>query len=140
MSYLSQLDTTRQPRPVTGIRGATGLSRSALAAVIREIGLFGRDSGLDAADQVVVQKALGPLPGLPAPSDIRPRRQGRRSEVIQTLVRDAMLGAGRAGKGTRGAALQIGLTAPQITEIESVVGNAMDVFGLEASAEVEIAA
>lgn len=126
--------------PTSGIRSATGLPRAALADYYRRNGLFGRDSALDSAQQIIVQSRLGPLPGVPqvpAPewSAAFPRRLELRllAEHVDALI---------AGRTTRDDAARLqawGFKPAALSEVERTVHNVQDIFGpraLPAKADV----
>ena len=48
----------------SSVLSATGLSRSALATLFRQDGLFGHESDLSPVEQAIVQSRLGPIAGL----------------------------------------------------------------------------
>lgn len=116
------------PLPKTGIRSATGLSRSAIAEYWRRAGLFGRESDLKGIEQFVVQSRLGPLSGLPVPA---PDVAVDRSEPTLGLLADhvdAMV-AGRDTRESAGLLRSWGFTDAALSEIERTVDNVQDIFG-----------
>lgn len=126
--------------PTPGIRSATGLSRAAVANYYRDNGLFGRDSDLSSAEQIVVQRGLGPLPGVPpvpTPGWSVPRLNAPRLLVLADHV-DALV----AGRETRDSAAMLefwGVSPRALSEIERTVRNVQDIFGprsLPAKADV----
>lgn len=134
MSYLNDLPVLdRRPAPRSNIRGATGLSRRALAGVIAEVGLFGRDSALGQTDQAIVQSMIGPIPGVASVEQSVQQHSGQRCQVLAELTQDAIIGGGVASQATRVAARNIGLATSQINEIERVIAKVSAVFGLPAA-------
>lgn len=132
MSILSKLFPQPSPPMMvrSSIRGATGLSRAAVADHYRRNGLFGRDSDLNSAEQIMVQSRLGPLPGVPqapAPAWSAARLKSPQLQILADHV-DALV----AGRDTRdsSARLQLGGFRPAaLSEVECTVHNVQEIFG-----------
>ena len=132
MSILSKLSPSGSPRPDlrTGIRSATGWSRAAVAAHFRRYGLFGRDSSLSSAQQIVVQQRLGRLPGVPeVPAPQWSAARLRRPELLLLADHVDALIAGRASPDDAARLAFWGFTVGAQAEIERTVHNVQDIFG-----------
>lgn len=123
---MSSLNTNVQARPTTStIRSATGLSRAALASVYREIGIFGRDSDLTAAEQAIVQNRLGPLPGIPA----RPATTWLTPRLRALIDYADALIAGQDVTQARNTLERRGFTRAALSEVQTTVSDVQEVFG-----------
>lgn len=132
MSIVSKLFRSQPAQVIAraGIRGATGLSRAAIAAHYRRAGLFGGDSDLSSAEQIVVQSRLGPLPGVPEPPapDWSASRLGKPRLWILADHVDALI----AGRQMQDGAAMLrfwGFSPSAPSEIERTVHNVQDIFG-----------
>lgn len=117
------------PLPASGIRSATGLPRSAIAAYYRHAGLFGRDSDLSGIEQFVVRSRLGSLPGVPMPKgDASAARVAEPTLRLLSEHVDALV-AGRESRENVALLRTWGFTDAALSEIERTVHNVQDIFG-----------
>lgn len=127
MSYFTEIVPVQPSaqRIGTSLRGATGLSRAALAAMYRHDGFFGRDSDLSAAEQAIVQSRLGPVPGIaprPATTWLTPRLR------VLAAYADALI-AGDNGERQRAGLEARGFRPAAISEVRTVVEDVREIFG-----------
>lgn len=116
--------------PRSSIRSATGLPRALIADHYRQAGLFGPDSDLSSAEQIMVQSRLGSLPGVPqvpSPDWSAARLRSLRLRLLGDYV-DALI----AGQGADDHAASLrswGFSPSALLEVERTVHNVEDIFG-----------
>lgn len=109
----------------SNILGATGLPRAILAAMFLRDGLFGRDSDLSREEQAVLQSRLPAIRGLAAPAPVKPftPRLSVLADLADALVR------GDEASAEQARAVRVGFSAGAVSEIQTVVGSVVEVFG-----------
>jgi hypothetical protein len=115
----------------SSVLSATGLSRSHLATLFRQDGLFGHESDLSPVEQAIVQSRLGPISGLRnrpvlAPTDAR-------LVALESFTDTLVAAAGRSTEAAEAQLVAAGYTEAAVTEVVRVVRLARDVFGLTAT-------
>ena len=135
MSFFTQLfsasNTSKGTVEIGGdsnVLGVTGLSRRSLAAMIRQDGLFGRDSGLAPVEQAIVQSQLGPIAGLRSRAVLTPI-DGRLA-ALETFTDAVVRAGGRVSASDQAQLVAQGFSADAVSEVVNVVRLARDVFGL----------
>lgn len=112
----------------SSVLSATGLSRSVLATLFRQNGLFGQESDLSPVEQAIVQSRLGPIAGLRprpvlAPTDAR-------LIALETFTDTLVRAGGRVTAADEAQLVAAGYAENAVTEVVRVVRMARDVFGL----------
>lgn len=110
------------------VLSATGLSRSALAALFRQDGLFGHESDLSPVEQAIVQSRLGPIAGLPARPVLAPT--DARLIALESFADTLVRAGGRVRAADEAQLVAAGYSEAAVTEVVRVVRLARDVFGL----------
>lgn len=135
MSFFTQL-FANSAEPESSIRvetgsnvlGATGLSRSTLAALFRQDGLFGHESELAPVEQAIVQSRLGPIPGLRGRQVLAPT--DARLVALENFTDAVVRAGGRVLASDEAQLVAAGFSAGAVSEVVRVVGLVRDVFGL----------
>lgn len=135
MSFFTQLFSASNQSQDTveigtgsNVLGATGLSRRALAALIRQDGLFGRDSELAPVEQAIVQSQLGPIAGLRSRAVLAPT--DARLAALETFTEAVVRAGGQVSASDEAQLVAQGFGASAVSEVVRVVRLARDVFGL----------
>ncbi|MGQ0528967.1 MAG: hypothetical protein ACT4PG_03930 [Panacagrimonas sp.] len=118
-----------QTLPLESIRGATGLSRAALAAWFRRAGLFGPESALNAAEQAVVQNELGPIAGLRGRPLLAPI--DTRLQVLAVYARELMATGGVETAEDVAQLVDQGYSRSAAREVARLIRDVREVFGLQ---------
>ena len=110
------------------VLSATGLSRSALATLFRQDGLFGHESDLSPVEQAIVQSRLGPISGLRprpvlAPTDAR-------LVALESFTDTLVAAGGRSTQADEAQLVAAGYSEAAVNETVRVVQLTRDVFGL----------
>ena len=116
-------------RTTTSIRGATGLSREALAAWYRRAGLFGTESALNAAEQAVVQNQFGPIPALRSRALFAPI--DARLQALATYSRELIATGGAETREDVAQLVAQGYSRDAAWEVARLVRNVREVFGAQ---------
>lgn len=142
MSFFAQLfPTSNEPvgtvRIDTGsnVLGATGLSRRALAAMLRQDGLFGRESDLAPIEQAVVQSRLGYIPSLRSRPVLAPT--DARLVALETFTDGVVRAGGQVSRADEAQLEAAGYSAAAVSEVAHVVRLVRDVFGLRPLPRIE---
>jgi hypothetical protein len=112
----------------SGVLSATGLSRTVLATLFRQNGLFGRESDLSPVEQAIVQSRLGPISGLPARPVLAPT--DARLVALESFTDGLVRNGGRVTAADEAQLVAAGYAEAAVTEVVRVVRLARDVFGL----------
>jgi hypothetical protein len=112
----------------SSVLSATGLSRSVLATLFRQNGLFGHESDLSPVEQAIVQSRLGPIPGLPARPVLAPT--DARLIALETFTDTLVRAGGRMSASDEAQLVAAGYPENAVTEVARVVRLARDVFGI----------
>lgn len=121
------MSTPTQTLPPESIRGATGLSREALATWFRRAGLFGPQSALKAAEQAVVQNQLGPIAGLRGRPLIAPI--DTRLLALATYTRELIASGGLETAEDVAQLEDQGYSRSAAREVARVIRDVREVFG-----------
>ncbi|MGH8517550.1 MAG: hypothetical protein ACREUE_08825, partial [Panacagrimonas sp.] len=135
MSFFSEVFSSSN-QPVDSVQvelgasvlSATGLSRSVLATLFRQDGLFGHESDLSPVEQAIVQSRLGPIPGLPTRAVLAPT--DARLVALESFTDTLVRAGGRAQAADEAQLVAAGYSEAAVTEVVRVVRLARDVFGL----------
>lgn len=135
MSFFSQIFSASTEASDTidvddgaSVRGATGLSRAALATLFRQDGLFGRESDLAPVEQAIVQSRLGHIPGLRSRSVLAPT--DARLVALENFTDGVVRAGGSASRLDEAQLEAAGYSAAAVSEVVHVVRLVRDVFGL----------
>ncbi len=110
------------------VLSATGLSRSILATLIRQDGLFGHESDLSPVEQAIVQSRLGPISGLRAKPVLAPT--DARLLALESFTDTLVRAGGRTQSADEAQLVAAGYSEAAVSEVVRVVRMARDVFGL----------
>lgn len=121
-------------RGPSSVRGATGLSRAALAAMVERDGLFGRDSSFGAYEQRAILAQLG-RESLWRCADARRGLSTvpatpQRLQVLKWFTECALSGGGTVARSEWIVATGAGLSAAERSEVLAVVGLLHESLGL----------
>ncbi|MCC2657967.1 MAG: hypothetical protein K0Q76_3075 [Panacagrimonas sp.] len=112
----------------SSVLSATGLSRSALATLFRQDGLFGHESDLSPVEQAIVQSRLGPISGLRTRAVLAPT--DARLIALESFTDSLVRAGGRADAADEAQLVKAGYSEAAVSEVVRVVQLARDVFGL----------
>ena len=112
----------------SSVLSATGLSRSALATLFRQDGLFGHESDLSPVEQAIVQSRLGPIAGLRTRPVLAPT--DARLVALESFTDTIVRAGGRANAADEAQLVAAGYSEAAVSEVVRVVRLARDVFGL----------
>lgn len=144
MSFFTEIyPDSSESTESSNVFGATGLSRSVLAAMFRSRGLFGRESDLTPAEQAVVQSRLPAIKGLPSRPTLAPL--DARLLALSAFTDVAVRSGGRLAGRDQAQLVAAGFSSGAVSEVLRVVRDVRDVFGLvprakEADARVDTVA
>lgn len=125
-------ESERIPVHRSSVRGATGLSREALTAMVVRDGLFGRDSVFGVTEQRAILAQLGVMSlwrGGGAKARVSRAVDGL-LPALHAFVEDATCGAGTVSRAEWRAAGDAGLSTAQRGEVLAVVGLLRETLGL----------
>jgi hypothetical protein len=112
----------------SSVLSATGLSRTHLATLFRQDGLFGHESDLSPVEQAVVQSRLGPIAGLRTRPVLAPT--DARLIALESFTDTLVRAGGRSSEADEAQLVAAGYSEAAVSEVLRVVRLARDVFGL----------
>lgn len=110
------------------VLSATGLSRTHLATLFRQDGLFGHESDLSPVEQAIVQSRLGPIAGLRTRPVLAPT--DARLIALESFTDTLVRAGGHSTEADEAQLVAAGYTEAAVSEVVRVVRLARDVFGL----------